>query len=285
VFTFFTLWITTQFDTSVENLLAYFLILSFGLLHGANDLILIQRTLHKKKPTFFKILSLYVLTVISCAIVFYFVPKVTLVAFILCSGYHFGEQHLITKVKGKGILMYSFFTTYGLLIFLLLFYSSHGDVSVVIRDMTGVFIKQVLFMNIFLITTAITLILGLALNYKKRISLNIAAELLYFVVFFVLFNTATLLWAFAIYFVIWHAIPSIKDQLKSLHGVLSKKAIYTYIKSSFLYWMFSVVGIAGLFFFTKDNVRLFNVLFFAMLAAITFPHIAVINKLNRTHIH
>ena len=45
--TFFLLWITTQFSFQYENYIACLMVLSFGILHGANDMKLIQKTSEK----------------------------------------------------------------------------------------------------------------------------------------------------------------------------------------------------------------------------------------------
>jgi hypothetical protein len=57
VTTFFFLWFAISFGDSVEDIVAYFLILTFGILHGANDLKLIQTSNSnaKKKSSFLKV--------------------------------------------------------------------------------------------------------------------------------------------------------------------------------------------------------------------------------------
>ena len=55
----------------------------------------------------------------------------------------------------------------------------------------------------------------------------------------------------------------------------------TDLKVSFLYWALSVLGIYMLSYFTTDDTKLFNLLFVALLAAITFPHAFVIGKMYR----
>jgi len=48
-----------------------------------------------------------------------------------------------------------------------------------------------------------------------------------------------------------------------------------------LYWGLSVIGICMLSYYTADNTALFNLLFVALLASITFPHAFVIFKMQR----
>jgi Brp/Blh family beta-carotene 15,15'-monooxygenase len=112
-------------------------------------------------------------------------------------------------------------------------------------------------------------------KFKSEIILNI----FYLLVFAIVFKTADLIWAFAIYFVVWHSFPSIKEQIHFLYGSYSFKNFKRYFKSAFIYWIISLFGIAILYFLFKDK-EIFNALFFSFLAAITFPHTIVIIKMQ-----
>jgi Brp/Blh family beta-carotene 15,15'-monooxygenase len=114
-----------------------------------------------------------------------------------------------------------------------------------------------------------------SLNFKNDIVLNI----FYLLVFAVVFKTADLIWAFAIYFVVWHSIPSIKEQINYLYGEFTFKNFLIYFKSAFPYWIITLFGIVILY-YTIENKQLFNALFFSLLAAITFPHTFIIIKMQ-----
>jgi Brp/Blh family beta-carotene 15,15'-monooxygenase len=109
------------------------------------------------------------------------------------------------------------------------------------------------------------------LEFKKRWIL----ETFYLLVFTVIFRVSSLIWGFAIYFIIWHSIPSIINQINYLNGEVSWNNFRKYIRSAFLYWVISLIGIATLYLLFKD-IEIFNALFFSFLAAITFPHVLVI---------
>jgi hypothetical protein len=66
-----------------------------------------------------------------------------------------------------------------------------------------------------------------------------------------------------------------------LHGDISKVSMLKYLKSSFIYWMISVLGVCGLLLYTINDENLFNLLFFAILAAVTFPHVIVIGRMHK----
>jgi len=104
-------------------------------------------------------------------------------------------------------------------------------------------------------------------------------ELFYLLMFYVVFYNTELSLSFAVYFVIWHAIPSIKDQILIEGQTLGYKSALRYFKQSYRYWLVSVFGI---FLMAKGYDYLGTALFpilFAALVAITFPHIILITGL------
>ena len=131
------------------------------------------------------------------------------------------------------------------------------------------------------ISLGATLIVGSILRLEKVLDTNVLHEIFLMFLFYLIFRLATLMWAFAIYFVIWHAYPSILDQMTYLKGRVNEKGFLQYLKSSLLYWMISVSGILILFLLTSRNSEMFNALFFTLIAAISFPHIFVMRKMNK----
>ena len=280
--TFFSLWLAVYFEHAVENLFAYILILSFGMLHGANDIKLLQVEAKKKsKPyDFFRILAYYVFFVLFVAGLFYILPSIALGLFILFSAYHFGEQHWISKISGNTLFLIFFYTAYGLVILFLLFAAHHTEVSDIIFDIIGIYINNAYYQLILGISAFIFVLLYI-IKYKQS-KINIFLELFYLLVFFIVFNTASLLWAFAIYFILWHAIPSLADQITYLYGDLSRKHFMKYVRSSLIYWLASVITLVILFFFIDGSSEGFIPFLFSFLAAITFPHVLVISGLNKS---
>ncbi|MGB5206006.1 Brp/Blh family beta-carotene 15,15'-dioxygenase [Eudoraea sp.] len=279
--TFFSLWLAVYFEHDIENLLAYILILSFGMLHGANDIKLLQVEAKKKsKPyDFLRILAYYIFFVLSVAGLFYLLPSIALGLFILFSAYHFGEQHWISKISGNPLFLIFFYTAYGLVILFLLFAAHNTEVSDIIFDIIGIYINNGYYQIILGISFFVFVVLYLT-KYKQS-NTNIFLELFYLLVFFIIFNTASLLWAFAIFFILWHAIPSLGDQITYLYGDLSRKHFIKYVRSSLIYWLASVSTLVILFFFIDGSSDGFIPFLFSFLAAITFPHVLVISGLNK----
>lgn len=283
VSTFFALWISTYFNVSSENLLGYFLILSIGLLHGSNDLKIIVQTSNKLKGFgFFKLLSGYIFIVTLVGISFYFIPAFALLIFILISAYHFGEQHWNTLFWKNNIFVNIFFVSYGLMILFGIFMFNDQLTSEIIFNLTNIKLSQIHFKWVLYLTILSTFINSVLLYNKKFFDCNIPVELFLLLVFAVVFYKSTLIWSFAIYFILWHSLPSILDQTKQLYGCISKENILRYVKSSFLYWFVSVFGLSLLFYLLKDDFIFFNSVFFSLLAAITFPHVMVMRIFYNT---
>jgi len=282
VATFLFLWIAIFFEESIENIFAFLLILTFGLIHGANDIKLIEKVEIFKKANFFIVLIYYILFILFNCILFYFIPAVALVLFVLFSAYHFGEQHWLSSLKETSFIRSLFFLSYGLFIFFLLFKAHSTEVNEVISTIAGVTLPTQFYTNSLILTASLVVVLFVVLNFRKNVFREIVKELFLLLVFFIVFNTASLLWSFAIYFILWHSIPSLVDQILFLYGNFSSSSIKKYIKASLFYWLIAVIGLVLALFFLKDTMEESLALFFSFLAAITFPHVLVINKLNHS---
>ena len=280
VSSFMGLWITSLLPEAFELFLGFILIFTFGMVHGSNDIMIVDKLSKKKNSTFFKILSTYLVVVMAAIIIFYFIPVLALVLFILFSAYHFGEQHWEEVLSNLSLpLQKFFFFCYGLLILYLIFLFKVEEVIKIIYEITSLELNdiyasevtQILFVILFLI-------IGKAV-YKKQIAIkSVLRELFSLLVFAIIFNSSSLIWGFTIYFIFWHSIPSLLDQITFIYGDLKKKSILKYVKAALPYWLISLVGIAVLFLIFKDEKH-FHSLFFAFIAAVTFPHAIVMLKM------
>ena len=275
VASFFCLWLDSLLSNDAQIIVGFILILTFGILHGANDLLLIKKIdYNKEQMSLQKTLLYYIVVVAIGSLLFWIIPWFALLLFIIVSGYHFGEQQWENLEKSNLFRLFEF--AYGLLILMLLFIFHIKEVQEVIQNITTVLVPESYFTIGLIINIVALVALGIyystkLIEFKNRVLL----ETFYLLVFAVLFRVSSLIWGFAIYFIIWHSIPSIINQVNYLSGDFNKKNFGKYIKSAFVYWMISLIGIATLYFLFKD-IKIFNALFFSFLAAITFPHVLVI---------
>lgn len=277
---FLGLWLTSFIKNEGQIIVGFILILSFGIIHGANDLLLIKKINRSKKTTYWKLLFNYISIVLIAVILFSFIPWLAMLLFIVVSSYHFGEQHWENKHSYSFKLITTLFNTvYGLFILFLLFQFHEKEVKTILLGITGI---DLYYINISLLFKIIgVLLLGMfiySFYTLKVFQKNLAIELLYLVVFTIIFKVGSLIWAFAIYFIFWHSIPSLLNQIKFLYGEVSISYFKAYCKSAFLYWLISIIGILVLYFLLKDY-KIFDSIFFSFLAAITFPHVIVIERM------
>ena len=255
------------------------MILTVGILHGSNDIMLVNHSLKSNTNiSSFTIFIIYVLMVGFVAVLFYFLPFIALSLFVIFSSYHFGEQHFISKSNSKDYLLSLYYTSYGMLIFSMIFFSSQEEVIIIVNEITNVFVSNEFLNILFYSSIASTIILSFVMQFKKLITFNFFEEIILIILLFVIFNIASLIAGFAIYFIIWHSIPSLRDQIIELHNEFNKKNLLLYLKNSALYWLISVVSLFILYYLVNDE-KLFISLFFSFLSAITFPHVLVMFNL------
>jgi Brp/Blh family beta-carotene 15,15'-monooxygenase len=282
VASFLGLWIDSFFNHKSQIFVGFLLIFTFGILHGANDLQLIDKidVLKDKKNSTLRILIYYIMFVLIGILSFYIFPLVALLLFIVVSAYHFGEQQwqkLPNDLPMFTLILYRFL--YGFVILFLLFVFHTIQVQNIISTITTFKIPVGYFWETLKASGIAFIFINCFLYWKiLQIRKKLLLEFFYLIVFAIIFKSSSLIWGFAIYFVVWHSIPSIIDQIKFLNGSVSKKHFLSYCKAAGVYWFVSILGIAFIYLVFKDE-QLFNAVFFSFLAAITFPHVLVITKM------
>jgi Brp/Blh family beta-carotene 15,15'-monooxygenase len=162
------------------------------------------------------------------------------------------------------------------LILVILFYFNTKEVIEIIYEITKYTISAEHIEGAVLIALSVFVILSIRLYLiSTEFKNNLIEQLFYLVVLAVVFKASSLIWGFTIYFIFWHSIPSLNDQLIFLYGSSTWSDFKKYFKTAFIYWFISLIGVFGLYYIAKDMV-VFDALFFAFLASITFPHFIVI---------
>jgi len=278
-FTFFLFWISIQFGEVVEDFLAYVMVISIGILHGANDLLILS-TKEKRDQTFRKNLVIYISIIILCVFIYIVSPFIAILLFVLLSSYHFGEEHLEEKINSNFFFNSVYFLAYGLFIFSLLFYQSISDVDAIMIELTGLTFTKFQ-IEITLLSSAIFLFTGslyLILIKKKKFEIFVK-EFFYLLLLFLVFNTSSLILGFAIYFIFWHSIPSIIHQIEFISGSLNKKNVLFYVKKAMIYWIISIAGLLILYQLVPQ-IKLFATVVFVILFSVTAPHTWVMHKMK-----
>ena len=278
-FTFFLFWVSIQFGEVVEDFIAYIMVISVGILHGANDLLILS-TKEQKDKKLIKNLFIYISIIILCVVIYLFSSFVAIVLFVVLSAYHFGEEHLSHKINVNFVFNTVYFLSYGLFIFALLFYQSMSDVDVIMTELTGRTFSKIQ-IEITLIVSAIFLSTGSVylILTKRNDSMLFLREFLYLVLLFLVFNTSSLILGFAIYFILWHSIPSIIHQIEFISGSLNKRNVIAYVKKALIYWVISIVGLLVLYQLLPE-IKLLATVVFVILFAVTAPHTWVMHRMK-----
>ena len=279
ILSLFSLFISNHLNSEYFYYACYGLILTFGIIHGANDILILLKGKKQTKKIVIRSTVKYLSIVLLISVLFFLFSEISLLFFVLFSAYHFGEQQwtIFGSNQSKSISLFYFF--FGLLIFSVLFLFNKSDVSNIIFEITKIYIPENIYSAVIIFSSICTLLL-IILNYqilKKQLLHQLALLVVMLLVFF----TYELLPAFAIYFVFFHSIPSIIEQSDYLFGDSTKAENFKkFLLKGAVYWLLAIVFLVVMYLILKNNIDFSLAIFFSFLAAITFPHVLVIYKMK-----
>ena len=279
ILSLFSLFISNHLNSEYFYFACYGLILTFGIIHGANDILILLKGKKQTKKIVIRSTVKYLSIVLLISVLFFLFSEISLLFFVLFSAYHFGEQQwtIFGSNHSKSISLFYFF--FGLLIFSVLFLFNKSDVSNIIFEITKIYIPENIYSAVIIFSSLCTLLL-IILNYqilKKQLLHQLALLVVMLLVFF----TYELLPAFAIYFVFFHSIPSIIEQSDYLFGDSTKAENFKkFLLKGAVYWLLAIVFLVVMYLILKNNIDFSLAIFFSFLAAITFPHVLVIYKMK-----
>lgn len=277
--TVFLFWFSIQFGKPIEDSIAFVLVISIGIMHGANDLLILSfKKMNNNR--FVRNLFIYLSIVFFCVIFYIVNPFLAILLFIFISSYHFGEEHFSEKMTTNNYFETIYYIVYGLLIFSMLFYEALFEVNSIMIELTKTTFSEVLVKASFFFSLISFLLMNAFLLWKEKIDSKVFFKELFFLgLLFLVFKTSSLILSFAIYFIFWHSIPSIIHQILFISGDISKNSILFYVKKAFLFWLISIVGLFVLYQFIPE-VTLLSTIVFVILFSVTAPHIWVMYKMK-----
>jgi Brp/Blh family beta-carotene 15,15'-monooxygenase len=270
-------------SANYQDMIGFALVLSVGLIHGANDLLIIKKnSKFLSNYSHFRHFFKYIGVVFLGFAFFFLFPSFALIAFIIVSIYHFGEQHLeaIPKTRSlKNNHRFISIVSHGIILFTIIFMNNINTVNNVFLSFKINFLNFNT-LNIILITASIVYISTLIIN--KHLTAFIFSEIMFFVLFYFLSLNSTLILSFSVYFIFFHSILSIKDQIKYIYGSNDSYNLKKYLLNSMPYFILAIVFLVLFYNYNEiDNSDLLPIIF-TFLAAITFPHVIVIEKMYRS---
>ena len=282
-FCFSLLWWSESLNFFLSTQTCLFLILVFGVSHGALDHIKGAKLLKAykiKKTLIFYII--YILISLLILIFWILIPTITLSIFLLVAAYHFGkEDSEVMKPKKNNFLNFIFFIKGSLIILAPLFYKFNETVALFemlnfnidlfdYKNLIEIFFYLSLLSNIYF------LIENLEWNYDF-----IAFDLL---AINILFSLLSPLAAFTLYFCFIHSLRhtmSLSDELNknNLKNGFKKfvfKAIPLTVITAFLF-LISIFILNDYYTFDESILKVI----FIGLASLTFPHILLEHLLEK----
>ena len=257
-------------------------VLTIGIIHGANDLCIvskIRRTITKQH--FGYLFVIYVLFVFVMVFALYRFPLWSLLLFVVISSFHFGEQQWYQKTIAKSATVHFFYAAFGFMLFALLFFTHKSQTANIILEITQEQSPGYLFDRFLMFASGI-FTMFLIINYKQ-IKPQLFIQAIGFLSLILLFSQTSLLWSFSVYFVLWHSLPSLKEQATVLHSH-DPSPIRSYVKSAIPYWLLSLIGLTAAILIVDNEIISLTSLFFAFLAAITIPHVIAIFLMHKKYI-
>ena len=263
-----------------QDILGFILILSIGVIHGANDLLIIKKYTRKNSLKSQISYFLYYLGLVFLGFLFFYLfPSIALLSFVLVSIYHFGEQHWEVNTSNADFInikrIYPIIL-HGLVFFVIVFMNNIDIVNDVLLSFNTISLNynylRILLIVLFLIYMSLLLL-------SKSIRGYFVDEFIFFILLFLLTLNSSLIFGFSIYFIFFHSVLSIKDQVKYIYGDDNSQYIKKYLISALPYFILALLFLIGSYLFIDFESLDILPIMFTFLAAITFPHVIVIEKM------
>lgn len=221
-----------------EPFLVLGMMLLLGLPHGATDHGLFL-ALQSSRPTGKRInfYFAYLSVIAAYGLVWFVLPVVAFLLFMLLSVYHFGQSNWVNIDHGHGGYSRAHYLVWGAGILLTPILLHAGEAISIVGAMTGTTLaSQPSTGAVHLFIAAMGLLnfafIGL-LHWRGRISTRVMlSQLLVYCLLIAMFFTNSLLLGFTVYFVFWHSLASANDQIKFFKSKLSpalSRQLYTEI--------------------------------------------------------
>ena len=282
--------------TRVELWLSIVLILFLGIPHGATDHILFKyldiKILGSK--SMIRFYAIYLMIGLLYGIIWWLIPTLALVIFLGISMYHFGQsnwQYLDNRLPPSSkVWLYMIWGGFVTLMPLLLHFENiKAIICLILRietlQVSPIYLTSAAGLLFFLTTEAI---LNLFAN-KILSSTQILQELLQIGLLMILFWLTPPLIGFAIYFVFWHSLTSIMDQIEFLKERRKSYSIAKYIKDTLPLTILALLSMGGGYYLLSGQGIAIDIgWIFVFISIITLPHVLLIellyeNQLKNKH--
>ena len=280
----------SEWLVSSSLVIALVLILFIGIPHGANDHLLffnlINRRIDEKNHKSNLFFGSYIGLILLYVVCWYLFPTFSLGLFILISIYHFGQSNLYTSpIESKFIKLISIFLSGSFVLLTPIF--AHIETALPViqtlsKNPSLITLPEEIGKKLSISVGILMIIHWAILMLTKNINLkNGLQEIFNTFLLFGLFYYSPLWIGFAIYFTLWHAIPSIEDQINFFKTSRANYNLGKYVRDIFPFSLIALLGLYLAFQFSGNYISVNQgiALLFSFIAVITLPHMILMGLL------
>ena len=274
---------------SSSLVIAILLIVFIGIPHGANDHLLFfrlfQNKLRENNKSGILFYGSYLGLIFLYALCWYFFPLFSLGLFIAISIYHFGQSNLYASPLKSNLLAILLSGIFVLMTPILAHLEEAKPIILLLsqnENLISINFEQGRQISVWL--GICTLLFWFMLIIIKKMSWKTGlSEIANGVLLFNLFYFAPLWIGFAVYFTLWHSVPSIEDQINFFKKKCDNYHLGKYIKEILPYTLLAILGLmitlkfSGGFITQVQGISLM----FAFIAVITLPHMIMMELLYK----
>jgi len=270
----------------IELIIAISLIVLIGIPHGATDYIIFQ---YLSKPfwgtdSLFYFYRNYILIMGAYALLWWLVPTFSLLVFILLSIYHFGQSNWNFLEKTPNVLKHLLFIIWGSFVLLTPILAHYEQAQPIIAQILGfdpIAVDEgwryAIIAILFAHSVLFCLYLRLEGQIKKR---ELQDEILNLFLLLTVYLFTPLLLGFAIYFVLWHSLGSVMDQITFFKTRIKNYNWKKYVFHAFPLTILALGGLSGLVLLQQNMGVAANLgVMFIFISVVTLPHMLLIDKL------
>jgi Brp/Blh family beta-carotene 15,15'-monooxygenase len=264
---------------ALETGIAFFLILAFGIPHGATDHAVfnfLTRGRVQAAPQLGFLLA-YLGVMVLYGVLWYFLPGFSLLVFLLVSAYHFGETQLL-RYEIKGFRRWCAYFFQGMTVLLLIFLPNLAEVQAyIVPELVGAGVFAWVEAHVYLLLGIGGL--GWVLSMPWRPGKALLREVAELGLIFLIAWNASLLLSFAVFFAFWHSRDAAWLQIVRLRRREKGFDLRRWVKLALPYTLMSLAGMGGIvlcYSFASFSLPLVT-FFFILVALITLPHVLVMS--------
>ena len=248
------------------------ILLSIGIPHGAIDQLISNPKIDRKGLR--KFLVSYISLIGAYLALWYFIPVLALLAFLIMSAYHFGQSHFLTVPANPKFSSVLFLSRGGFFLSAILLGSWDTTILILSPIIDLAFLGQfrLPLLGLFLgATLLIQLISGPKFNKNHLLELFILGPILYF---------TPLLVGFIVYFGFWHALPSMMAEYRFLRSFKAYDSFKKFMIQLLPFSLISLLGIGLIVWLGLKNLNELELIlvFFVLISLISFPHILYMDR-------